>query len=208
MLQTQLPEMEIPVVEPEQAPAEPRMVALGDVQAPRAPVEVRDTGVDEAVLVDLTLKAAHTVPRFTTEWVSRRLGLPQLMVGGFLEQLRSNHLLDVLGQTGPFGYRYAITQSGRERARRLLEISGYVGPAPVSLAAYAAMLDWQLARIPRITPAQVAEALADLVLPDEVTQVAGLAASAGRSAPKSKTPGAILWTSSSWWRRTWRVWRD
>ena len=79
---------------------------------------------------DLALKAAYTVPQFTAEWAARRLHLPHALLHEVLEQLRTDHLLEVLGQAGPFGFRYAITNRGRERAGRLLEISGYVGPAP------------------------------------------------------------------------------
>jgi len=53
--------------------------------------------------------------------------------GHLLEQLRVDRLVEVLGHAGPLNYRYAIGQRGRERAVRLLEISGYVGPAPVAL---------------------------------------------------------------------------
>ena len=80
------------------------------------------------VVSDLALKSAFAVPQFTTEWTARRLHLPQTIVSDVLEQLRTDHLLEVLGQAGPFGYRYGITSRGRERAERLLQISGYVGP--------------------------------------------------------------------------------
>ena len=58
-------------------------------------------------------------------------------------QLKQDHLLEILGQDGPFNYNYAATQRGREHAARLMEICGYVGPAPVSLQAYTTMLKRQ-----------------------------------------------------------------
>src|SRR5919107_1897689 len=130
----------------------PNWIPVGDGLAPRAPVDVRDTGSDPAALSDLALRAAYTVPQFNTEWAARRLHLPQLLVGEILEQLRADKLLDVLGQAGPFGFRYSISQRGRERADRLLEVSGYVGPAPVSLESYNTALAWQLGQSPRVTP--------------------------------------------------------
>ena len=90
-----------------------------------------------------------------------------------LELLRSEQLLEILGSSGPFGYRYAISGRGRERAGRLLEISGYVGPAPVSLAAYTAMIEWQLAQAPVVTPDHVAGSLSELVLPEEARSSRG-----------------------------------
>src|SRR5438034_507476 len=111
----------------------PKIVWADDAPAPAAPVSLSDTGVERSVLVDLALKTAFTVPQFNTEWAARQLRLPQHLAAELLEQLRVNHELDVLGQVGPFGFRYSVSQPGRERASRLLEISGYVGPAPVSL---------------------------------------------------------------------------
>jgi hypothetical protein len=159
----------------------PPFIATGDEQAPKAPTDTRDTGVSPAILRDLALKTAYTVPQFTTEWAARQLRLTQQLAGELLEQLRNDHLLEILGSSGPFGFRYTISGRGRERAARLLEISGYIGPAPVSLEAYTAMIEWQLARASEVTREHVDAALSGLVLQDEDTLLAGLAATSGRS---------------------------
>jgi hypothetical protein len=159
----------------------PGLVTFGGEFAPAAPADLRATGLNPTVVSDLALKAAYTVPQFTAEWAARRLHLPQTLLNEVLEQLRTDHLLEVLGQAGPFGFRYAITNRGRERASRLLEISGYIGPAPVSLETYKSMLEWQLAHAPEVTPQDVADALAELVLRKDDALLAGLAAVSGRS---------------------------
>ena len=133
-------------------PALPRLMPLEDGFAPQAPTTLAETGIDPAVLADLALKAAYTVPNFITEWAARRLHLPLQLAQQLFEQLRQDRLVEVLGQSGPFSYKFAVTQRGRERAGRLVEISGYVGPAPVSLEAYTAMLEWQLAHLSPVTP--------------------------------------------------------
>jgi hypothetical protein len=148
---------------------------------PRAPRSLGELDIDAATLADLALRAAFTVPQFTTEWSSRRLHLPQPVVAELLERLRTDQLLDVLGSSGPFGFRYSISGRGRERAGRLLEISGYVGPAPVSLGAYSSMLERQSERFTEVTPNSVAECLDGLVLTPGDRELAGLAASSGRS---------------------------
>ena len=127
----------------------PGLMTIDGSLAPAAPADLRTTGLDPMIVSDLALKAAYTVPQFTAEWAARRLHLPQALLNEVLEQLRTDHMVEVLGQAGPFGFRYAITNRGRERASRLLEISGYIGPAPVSLESYTAMLEWQLARCRR-----------------------------------------------------------
>jgi predicted ATPase with chaperone activity len=167
----------------------PELVAAGDVLAPRAPQSAGEAGVPPGVLVDLALKTALTVPSFTTEWAARRLCLPQGVVGELLESLRTDRLLDVLGQAGPLGYRYGISPQGRERAGRLMEISGYVGAAPVSLEAYTALLDHRIARFPEVSEEDVSAALAELVLPEAAVQAAALAVASGRSLFVHGPPG-------------------
>ena len=159
----------------------PLLIGKNDAVGPRAPVTLKETGISQAVLRDLALKAAYSVPQFSTEWAARLLCLPHALVGDLLEELRTEQLLETLGASGPFGYRYAISGRGREHAARLLEISGYIGPAPVSLDAYTAMIEWQEARTPEVTAQHVAEALSDLVLGEQETLLAGLAATSRRS---------------------------
>ena len=167
----------------------PRLVPAGDGVAPAAPLDVAETGVSRATLCQLALKLACTIPRFTTEWAAQQLRLPQTVTSDILEQLRAEHLLEVLGEAGPFGYRYGIAERGHERAERFLEVCGYVGPAPLSLPSYVAFLEWQLARMPRVTAGQVAAALSGLVLQAEVVELVGLAVSSGRSLFLFGSPG-------------------
>ena len=51
--------------------------------------------------------------------------------------LRAERLIEVRGAagSGTAGYRYALTDAGRDRARQYLDVNQYVGPAPVPLAA-------------------------------------------------------------------------
>ena len=94
----------------------PLMIEVDGVLGPAAPADTRDLGLDPSLLSDLALRAASLVPQFNTEWLARRIHLPQSLVGEVLDRLREDLLLDVLGQAGPFGYRYALSNRGRERA--------------------------------------------------------------------------------------------
>lgn len=159
----------------------PPMINQGGVYAPAAPPTAEESGVDPSVLGDLALKLANTVPRLTTEWAAEQLKLPTALVERLFWQLREEQHLEILGQSGPLTYRYAITNRGRDFAKHLMEISGYIGPAPVSLDAYAAMLKWQISRQAPVTAAEVEHALSSLVLPARAIEVASLAAASGRS---------------------------
>ncbi len=158
----------------------PLLTQNGDL-APKAPADSRDAGISPATLRDLMLKAAYTVLHFTTEWAAHQLCLPQGLASELLEHMQTDQLVEVLGSYGAFGFRYAISGRGRERAARLVEVSGYIGPAPVSLEAYTAMLEWQLARAPEVKSEHVAASLSELVLPEADALLAGLAAASGRS---------------------------
>jgi len=162
-------------------PERVRLIMVGDEYAPAAPKDLRGTGLDPSVVSNLALKMAYPVPQFTTEWAVRRLHLPHSVVGEVLKQLRADSMLETLGESGPFGFRYAISKRGREHAARLMEISGYVGPAPVSLDDYTATIGWLVTRSPRVQPEHVAGSLSQLILRQEEALTAGLAASSGRS---------------------------
>jgi energy-coupling factor transporter ATP-binding protein EcfA2 len=169
-----------PSAPPPPNPHLPNLIKATGVIAPAAPAVIEETGVEPHVLTDLALKLCNTVPRLTSDWAAQQLRLPLGVVDRIFWQLRDDLLLEILGQEEG-NFRYSITQRGRDYARRLLEISGYVGPAPVSLESYAAMLEWQMSKQGRPTVESVTEAISSLVLPQEAIEVASLAASSGRS---------------------------
>jgi predicted ATPase with chaperone activity len=133
------------------------------------------------VLCDLALKTAHALPRCTTKWIAGQMHLPVSLVEELLEQMAKDHLLEVLGQEGPFNRRYTVSGRGHERALRLLNISGYVGPAPVSLEAYSALIYLQHSQFPEVSLQEVQQALGDLVLPADDIMTAALAFMSQRS---------------------------
>jgi hypothetical protein len=165
-------------IAPEREALEP---VTGEIDGPQAPTDVTDTGIEPEILADLVLKMANTVPYFTTEWAVERLCLRPSIVSELLDQLVEEKQLEIRGQVGPMNYRFAVTGQGHRRGDQLMEISAYVGPAPVPLEAYVETLEWQFARFPKIAPEDVTAAISELVLPEEAAQIAGLAVSSGRS---------------------------
>lgn len=154
----------------------PPMHQVGDFYAPTAPKDVASARVEEGVLSDLVAKLSFTVARFTTDWVAKQLHLSMPLASQLLEQLALDGLIESM-----LGSRYTITDRGREQALRLLEVCGYIGPAPVRLESYAAMLRWQFANTPPITPEEVESSLSHLVVTPEAAKLGGLAVSSGRS---------------------------
>ncbi len=133
------------------------------------------------VATHLAIKIAASVPNFTTEWMNERLQLAHRTVEEMLWSLKQDHLLEVLGQTGPLSYRYAITKQGIDLSKRLLEICGYVGPTPVTVQQYRDMIESQSVDRSEVTLEKVLTATDQLTLPPEIKEVAALAVASGRS---------------------------
>jgi hypothetical protein len=159
----------------------PPLHRVGDLIAPKAPQDLAAVRQEETTLADLVMKFAYTVPRFTTDWVCKQLHLSLPLVGNLLEKLCFEGQIEQLWQTSQASAHYKITHQGHELATRLLEVCGYIGPAPVRLETYAAMLRWQFANTQQVQPEHVVSALSGLVLAPKAAQMAGLAVSSGRS---------------------------
>ncbi len=166
---------------PARDPHLPRLHRLGDLIAPSAPQEIATAGLEEGALTDLTLRIAYGVARFSTTWLSQQLRMSMPLMSEVLHQLAMEGLVEELWQSGKSSSNYRITPSGRELAIRLLEVCAYVGPAPVRLETYAAMLRWQFANTPPVQPENVTAALSGMVLAPKAAQMAGLAVASGRS---------------------------
>lgn len=149
--------------------------------APIAPRRMRETGVDVQVLTGLMIKTAATVPSFTTQWAIQKLRLSVQIVEELCWQMKDEKLLDIVEQKGPYNYVYTATQRCREFAKNLMDISGYVGPAPVSLETYVDALERQYEAFRPATETEIRDALQDMVLSDEAVETASLAAISGRS---------------------------
>jgi hypothetical protein len=162
-------------------PDMPPMFRLGDIAAPKAPETIAAAGLEEGSLVELGVKLAYTASRFTTDWFCKRLHLSLPLGMELLEQLCRESLIEETLKSTQARSHYRITTRGREHAERALEVCAYIGPAPVSLESYAAMLRWQFSNTEQVRPEHVSAALAGLVLSPKAAELAGLAASSGRS---------------------------
>jgi predicted ATPase with chaperone activity len=148
---------------------------------PAIPSAVQETGLDFGFLADLTLKTAYSDSNCTTERVADKLRLPVLMTENLLQHLYREKFLEVRGGNQPLHHRYTMLDRGWERAQRLLDLSGYVGPAPISLDAYTTMVRLQEENRPHILQQAVHSALRDLVLPESVLQLLGVVVNSRRS---------------------------
>jgi hypothetical protein len=157
------------------------MCKVGDILCPRAPHNMESARLEEGTLSELCVKLAYTINRFHIDWIAKRMHLSMQCASELVETVCREGLIEETMMSSQSKAQYRITNRGREHAERAMGVCAYVGPAPVSLEAYSAMLRWQFAQTPQVLPEHVTQALSGLVLTTKAMQMAGLAVSSGRS---------------------------
>jgi hypothetical protein len=101
------------------------------------PTSIEETGLHPDTLSQLLLKTLVAGEASGTG-LADKLRVPYTVLDALVQHSRVEKLLEVRGAsgTGAAGYRYALTDLGRDRAMQFLDICRYVGPAPVPLAQY------------------------------------------------------------------------
>jgi predicted ATPase with chaperone activity len=161
-----------------------------ETQSPVMPETVDQTGLSFSYLADLVLKAVYSDTNCTSERVAEKIKLPMGVAEPVLQYLYREKLIEVRERTSLQNNRYAMLDRGWERARQLLSICGYIGPAPVSLDAYAANVR-HMEELRQQTKAEVvSNALSGLVLSDEVLSTLGLIVDSRRSLFLTGPPGS------------------
>lgn len=166
---------------PAKDPHLPSLIRVGDLIAPRAPANMAAAQLEPGVLSDLVVRLAYTVARFSTDWVCKQLHLSLPLAQEVLDEVCREGFVEETMRVSDTRSHFCITERGREHGGRLREVCGYIGPAPVSLETYTAMLRWQFANAAPVRPENVTAAFSGMVLSSKTVQFAGLAASSGRS---------------------------
>ncbi|MGE4491216.1 MAG: ATPase [Syntrophotalea sp.] len=149
---------------------------------PECPQTIEDTGLDLFFIADLALKHALFLGDFTLADLSDRVKLPGHILDLAVEELRREHFVKVKGASlySKSTYQYCITEPGIRRASALLDVSRYVGPAPVALDDYRDMVDLQTVRSLLISQERVHQVFSHLVVSDRLLRRLGPALSSGK----------------------------
>jgi hypothetical protein len=158
--------------------------------APRAPSTIEDTGISVDQLTQLLVKSLYT-GEATGVAVADRLRLPYAMLEALVERVRAERLIEVRGASGSgtAGYRYALTDLGRDRARQYLDANQYVGPAPVPLESYVREMKAIAAARGYIDRTRLHGSFSHLIVADHVLEQVGPAVNAGRAVFLYGPPG-------------------
>ena len=169
------------------------MVALGFIDeddlkdffesAPIVPKTVEATGLEFSFIVDLISKHALNMGEFSIPEMAARTKLTLAVVGEAIDRLRHDQLVEVKGasQLLKLTYRLSLTEAGLKRASSLLEISRYVGPAPVTFDDYRNMVEIQTIKSIFVDPERIRDAFSNLVVNERFLENIGPAVSSGKA---------------------------
>lgn len=117
----------------------PALSALDDaaVRLPPQPKSVRETGLEPALLIELTTKVIYAAGRLHLPVLAGRLRLSINVLREVLGAMLAEQLVEVaLRGDSDLDVYYQLTSIGRARAAEYMARCRYVGPAPVTLEAY------------------------------------------------------------------------
>jgi energy-coupling factor transporter ATP-binding protein EcfA2 len=146
----------------------------------KAPQSVAEVGVRRPFLEDLALKIIYVTAPPTLVELASTMCLGYTVVDDLFRRLRSEQIVEVTGMKGN-APQIALTSRGRSRALELLNLSHYVGAAPVSLQSYIEQTRRQSVRDLAISPADVSRAFAHMVLEETTLTKLGTALNSGAS---------------------------
>src|SRR3954447_14300771 len=157
---------------------------------PAPPQTMQETGLHPDTLSQLMLKTLVAGESSGTH-LADSMRLPFSVLDAMIQHARVEKLIEVRGAsgTGNAGYRYALTDLGRERAMQFLDINRYVGPAPVSLAQYNAYVRAAMAARPWIDKECLARGFENLVVSKGMYDKLGPAVNSGKSLFLYGAPG-------------------
>jgi len=160
------------------------------IAPPPAPHGLAATGRTPDGLLQLLVKTLYT-GEASGHQLADRLRLGYSVIEALVDHVRIERLVEVRGASGAgsAGYRYALTDLGRDRAHQFHEINQYVGPAPVPLAQYVARMRAAAPRRPRVDADGVAHGFEHLVVSRAVLDQLGPAINSGKSVFLYGPPG-------------------
>ena len=125
-------------------------------------------------LADLLAKHLASAGVLTFSQLIDRLALAGPIIEQFLLFMRKEGRVEVRSRSGTAGeLRFGLTERGRSDALDAMTRGGYLGPAPVPLADYVALVRKQSIHERRITREPVREAFQDVVISDELLDQLG-----------------------------------
>ena len=166
-------------------------IAMVVNSAPAIPTSVADTGISDRNLLYLLLKFMHVEACETILQLADRMKLPRRLVQQLIEEATHQRFIGATGATSDLALstHYALTEPGRIAAREAIDQSVYLGPAPVSLAAYQEQVEKQRITNEMLEEKTLRDGFDGLIVPDHMFRRLLPAINAGRSVLLYGPPG-------------------
>jgi len=149
---------------------------------PPQPKSVRDTGLPQQLIVELIAKTLYLGGKSHLPVLTTKLHLSINVLREVLDFMVAEHVAEVAWRgESDIDVQYQLTGAGKQRASAWLERSPYVGPAPVTLEAYRAMVERQALQAAQPGADELVAEFADDFLSPAVQRMLGAAMHAGRS---------------------------
>jgi hypothetical protein len=149
---------------------------------PPPPATIADSGLNPEVLSQLLLKTL-IAGEASGSTLADRLKVPYSLLDSLVQHARIEKLIEVRGTTGigTAGYRYMLTDLGRDRAGQYMDVCRYVGPAPVPLTQYNAYVSACMAARQPVDRETLATGFEHLVVSKGMYDQLGPAVNSGKS---------------------------
>ena len=149
--------------------------------APR-PQSLDDIGLSKTFLTDLIAKHLLDGGVLSMARLVERLTLPGKILESLLHFMRHEAKIEVLQEESEgTGLRYGLTDRGRTDAMNAMFRSGYVGPCPVPLEAYAQVVRAQTVHDRSVTKDAMKRAFDGVVLEESLRDQLGPSLNSGRA---------------------------
>lgn len=156
---------------------------------PREPRTWDEAGIDSLLVEQIVLRYLLIHGSVPGRTVAADLAMAPPLVKELLDTLKQQKLIQHRGATAMGDFVSELTDAGTERALELRRQCAYVGPAPVPYDQYLASVREQVLTHRRPTPASLAAAFADLVVPEGLLDALGPAITSGRAMFLHGEPG-------------------
>lgn len=155
--------------------------APSDDLLPAIPRRIEETGLSESLLIELIAKTIGASGKIQLPVLSHKLKLSVNVLNKVLHFMVTEHLAEVTRRgESDVDVQYQLTGAGKERTAEFMSRCRYIGPAPVSLDAYRAMVPRQSVQQNRVTQEEMAQAFAGITLNPAVREQVGAAMNSGR----------------------------
>lgn len=147
---------------------------------PTPPKTLADAGLTEAMVDALIFKFILMAGSASGAKIASTLALPHPIIVERLADLKRQQLVGYVGTATLGDFNYTLSDTGRDRARRLLDESMYIGAAPVPLTQYVEAVKAQSITHEKPDFDTLRGAFSDLLINDRMFATLGPAINSGR----------------------------